>query len=84
MTTGSASTAPGRSPRASIGLYILSRGIAKAGSSDPQVRDLDDLMTSPDPAADVLDTREESVTARSEAQRLQGLASEVKHDRRDG
>jgi hypothetical protein len=26
-----------------IGLYILSRGIAKAGSSDPQVRDLDDL-----------------------------------------
>jgi hypothetical protein len=26
-----------------IGLYILSRGIAKAGSSDPRVRDLDDL-----------------------------------------
>jgi hypothetical protein len=26
-----------------IGLYIVSRGIAKAGSSDPQVRDLDDL-----------------------------------------
>ena len=26
-----------------VGLYILSRGIAKAGSSDPQVRDLDDL-----------------------------------------
>ena len=26
-----------------IGLYILSRGIAKAGSSDPEVRDLDDL-----------------------------------------
>ena len=26
-----------------IGLYILSRGIAKAGSTDPQVRDLDDL-----------------------------------------
>jgi hypothetical protein len=26
-----------------IGLYILSRGIAKAGSSDPQIRDLDDL-----------------------------------------
>ena len=26
-----------------VGLYILSRGIAKAGSGDPQVRDLDDL-----------------------------------------
>jgi hypothetical protein len=26
-----------------VGLYILSRGIAKAGSSDPQVRDFDDL-----------------------------------------
>jgi hypothetical protein len=26
-----------------VGLYILSRGIAKAGSSDPQVRDLDEL-----------------------------------------
>jgi hypothetical protein len=26
-----------------IGLYILSRGIAKAGSSDPEVRDLDDI-----------------------------------------
>ena len=26
-----------------IGLYILSRGIAKAGSRDPQIRDLDDL-----------------------------------------
>jgi hypothetical protein len=25
-----------------IGIYILSRGIAKAGSRDPQVRDLDD------------------------------------------
>ena len=25
-----------------IALYILSRGIAKAGSSDPQVRDFDD------------------------------------------
>jgi hypothetical protein len=26
-----------------VGLYILSRGIAKAGSSDPQVRDIDEL-----------------------------------------
>jgi hypothetical protein len=26
-----------------IGLYVLSRGIAKAGSSDTEVRDLDDL-----------------------------------------
>jgi hypothetical protein len=26
-----------------IGLYILSRGIAKAGSSDTEVRDLDDF-----------------------------------------
>jgi hypothetical protein len=26
-----------------IGLYILSRGIAKAGSRDPQIRDLDEL-----------------------------------------
>jgi hypothetical protein len=26
-----------------VGLYILSRGIAKAGSRDPQIRDLDEL-----------------------------------------
>ena len=26
-----------------VAMYVLSRGIAKAGSKDPQVRDIDDL-----------------------------------------
>jgi hypothetical protein len=34
--------------------------------------------------AEVLDAREESVTTRSEAQRLQDLASEVKSNRKSG
>ena len=35
-------------------------------------------------AAEVLEAREESVTTRSEAQRIQSLASEVKNNRRSG